>query len=185
MDANNKEFYVRYNINGNEFEAKGQIEDVNRHTAHYTSIIASHLKQGVLQLKMPEVIETEMPLLADNGASVQEQISSDVHLTNVPENPDLPTFYLEMAPKSQSDQVAVILYWHEKYANTKSLKIDGFDQAFETLKCANVKKPEKQKLSKMLNNSAYQAGLTYLSGTREFALTMQGKAYIEKMVSVQ
>ncbi len=169
----NREFYVRYKINGSEMEARGHRDDVNQHALAFFSVVAP--KDKPLQMQLPLPIEKDTPLLdKSNGAS--EIVSGSNNQSHKP----LPTLYREKSPKGQCDQILVIAYFYQVTENREYLSYTDLEAGYEELLRIGAKLPANPRQAV---KTAVDKGLMYKPKWQEgkFALTEQGIEFVEAM----
>jgi hypothetical protein len=189
-----REIYVRYNIEGHEFEGRGHPEDVNQHVAFYASMVAPKTESGAIQLQMPEVIEADEPqALLENGTAdspeaVQSNGKSAVEEKSETGNKkshevDFVTFYRNKAPKNQWQEVLVIAYYYCHYKGLDCLDYDILSEAYMELAILGVKEPSNPRQAVKVAD----AEKSYLYKPRKengiFAPTIQGREFVESMPS--
>jgi hypothetical protein len=161
-----------------ECEIKGPREVVEPRIADVVQIVfaGSSLEamSSVQGSKFVRIEEKSTPLLTDNGAhqTNQSNISSD-----------LLTFYQQIGPKNQWEQLLVITYHHIQTLG-EPIILDGFKEAYKKLRRLGISEP---KNISARANDAITRGLLYCPNdkerNREYLVTEPGENLIQEMMN--
>jgi hypothetical protein len=172
-----REFYVRYKINDNEMEARGDRQHVNQHTVAFINMVAP--KDTPVQLQLPTAIENETPVFLSNTGVTENSSGTNGQHHNSPQ--DLISFYRKLAPKSQHDQIMIITYYSGKFDGREQLSSPGdYKQAYSKLGKIPVSEPAN--LSARVNELV-DRGLLYRLDTGLIEITLIGEEYVENLAA--
>jgi hypothetical protein len=178
---------VRYRFEDTEFEAEGPVDEVNRHALEYLSRaprrrptrIESEPVAPNLQLSFLAGNE-DTPQLADGGVSYDNGTMSTV---SIPAPIDICTLFTTCAPKTQADQVLMIVYHCEVYQNLQVVGYQDIDEGFKQLARCGVPTPTnpRQAIKQLVEKDKMLCRPNRETG--EFALTVQGRAFMDRRLS--
>ena len=176
-----------------KFEFEGKEEFVQRNMDKYLKPFSDVAKQLSRREEKQDAEQTYQPALFGTVDTSPTTPSSDVSTeTNKvgnngnslgcnSETPDLPSFYLNMAPKKQTEEIAVIFYWCEKYDKKSDLNKEELGIVYDQLKPAGLKKPDDKALKRMVDNAIGHDKYLWRVGGGRYSLTIQGREFVENM----
>lgn len=174
---------VRYRFKDTEFEAEGPVEEVNRHTLEYLSRAhrppsmqeVTHMDAPNLQLSFLGQNE-DAPRLADQSASIANGVMSTAV---IPEPIDICTLFTMCSPKTQADQVMLIIYHCKIHRRLEPVSYDDIDVGFLQLARCGVPTPTNPRM--VIKQLIEKDQLLYRPNRAngEFALTIHGEEYMK------
>lgn len=171
-------FFVRYNINGNQFEAETDVEhldQVQRREMFFFSLVAD--PGAAIQRVLPMPAEKETPLLdQSNGASK----GSNGEIISQQKPLDLCELYRTKDPKGQHDQILVIGFYLQDICGQPGFTSTDVKHCFTQLRRKAVSEPANitARMQELIERKfLYKPD----DNERNFALTDQGIEYVRQM----
>lgn len=181
----NRNFRVRYRFGDKEFEAEGNVQDVNQHALTFLSAVMrgngdANEQQSPVQIDLFDTVD-ESPKLTNNNVGKLHNITGNDKVeellpfyTRIALNPETQEHQL-----TQHDQLLVITHFIQECMGKAEVERDDYKNAYYDLRLVPVKEPAN--LTARLNELIEQ-GYVVKGKANGFVMTLRGKNYIQDKV---